>query len=137
MSLDSAYRNGLPVTLQFGAADVPANTTTDLAFAQGGAGWPVPTGYDFYPQTLAVISNADLTAGTLTGKVTSNGTAVTSGPEPALNNTVQYATAVIDPLSPKVVAGARVGVEVVANSSYAPVTADIDAVVTGVLIPSS
>jgi hypothetical protein len=134
---DRFYDHAIPVSFEFGLADVPANATTDLQTRLGGAGFFVPTGLDFYPAVGFVTSNSDLTAGTLTAKVTSNGTALVGGPEPALSDTVQRHSASISPLSPKVAAGAYVGAEVVTSATYAPTTADIDVVVCGYLVPSA
>jgi len=72
------YSHAIPITFAFGLANVPANTTTDLQTRNGGAGYLVPTGFDFYPAIVFVTSNAAITAGTLTAKCTSSGTAVAS-----------------------------------------------------------
>jgi hypothetical protein len=73
-----------------------------------------------------VSSNADLTAGTATFKVTDNDTELVNGPAPVLSDLVQQASAV-----------ARVGIEPIAagaqgrrfdhvtDASYAPTTADL------------
>lgn len=129
------YSDGIPVTLHFVLANVPTSATTAMTLPAGGAGFEVPTGYSFYPQILSFISNADLTAGSWTAKVTTDGTVIANGPEPVLNDTVQLATAEVNPLAAqKIVAGNYVGVKIVADASAAPTTAEADVIVIGRLI---
>lgn len=128
--------DGLSVTLAFAIANPAATATTDLTFAQGGAGFKVPTGYAFHPLCLHGESNADLTAGTATFKAIDNGTELGNGPEAALSDTVQAAVGVqrvgVNPIA----AGHIVGVSVTTSAAYAPVTADLDAVLVGLLLPA-
>lgn len=128
---------GVNVTIQFSKADPAANTTTvvPLSGGQGGSTFVVPVGHVFRPLYLFVASNAALSAGTLTAKVTDNGTAITGGPEPVLSNAAQTASAVNSLTAAGIAAGRTVGVSVVTNAAYAPTTADIDAVLVGVFIP--
>lgn len=132
---DINYKFGKEIVLTFAKANITNNTTTALTFAQGGLGFKVPPGYDFCPEILHGESNADLTGGTATFKVTDNTAAVSNGPEPALNDTVQVAVAEVNPLVVRITAGRIVGVSVVADNSFAPTTADVDAVLYGRLVP--
>lgn len=124
-----------PLTLQFGSTDVVANATTDCVLTHGSSGFEIPSGYDFYPTIMSISASEALTAGTITGKVTSNGTAITSGPEPALSTSDQYNATEITP-SPSVAASARVGCEIVASSGLTPATIDIDIMIVGILLPA-
>lgn len=134
--LDAKF--GLPITLQFEAANPAANGTADMVFGDSGGagGFVVPTGYAFHPVLLSVDSNADLTAGTLVGKVIDNGTELTAGPEAALSDTVQRAAGVARVGIGGIAAGHVVGVSVTTNAAYAPVTADLVAVLVGFLVPA-
>jgi hypothetical protein len=129
------YDKGISFALQFAAANSAANTTTALTFVQGGDGFIVPAGYKFHPLCLSVTSNADLTAGTATARVRSDGTAIVNGPEVVLADTVQRASAVARVGAAPIGAGKRVDVAVTTTADYAPTTADIDAVLVGVLLP--
>lgn len=129
-------RNHPLVSLQFELANPSAGATTDMTLAQGGTGFVVPAGYKFSPVSLTVVSNADLTAGTLDGKVTDDGTEIVSGPEPQLADTVQRATAVVGGDPQTIAAAAVVGVSVTTSAGYLPITADIDAVLLGYLLPA-
>jgi hypothetical protein len=136
MANELDYSFGVDVTLTFEKANPGASATTALTFSQGGAGFKVPTGYAFHPICLHGESNADLTGGTATFKVTSSGTALSNGPTAALSDTIQAAVGVqrvgVEPIA----AGAVVGVSVVTDGSYAPTTADLDAVLIGKLLPA-
>jgi hypothetical protein len=127
---------GFPVSFQVAIANPAANATTPATAAQGGPGLVVPAGYEFHPLLIAVASNADLTAGTLTAKVTDNGTALANGPAAALSDTVQYAAGVQRAQVEPIAAGHRVGAQVVTDAGYLPVTADIDITISGVLLPA-
>jgi hypothetical protein len=81
-------------------------------------------------------SNADLTAGTATFKVTDNDTEIVGGPEPVLSDTVQRASAVARAQVAPIAAGHEVGISVTTNGAYAPVTADLDALLAGMLLPA-
>ena len=132
---DINYKFGKELTLHFEKANVEPNTTTDLTFGQGGAGFKVPPGYDFCPEIMHAESNADLTGGTATFGVIDDGTLVSNGPAPVLNDTVQVAVAEVNPLVVRIPAGSIVGVEVVTSAAYAPNTADLDVVLYGRLVP--
>lgn len=128
---------GVSISLQFELANPAANGTADLALGQGNSGFVVPTGYKFIPVLLCGASNADLTAGTATFKVIDNGTELTNGPEAVLSDTVQRASGLKDPgVGAGIVADHVVGVSVTTNAAYAPVTADVDAVLVGYLVPA-
>lgn len=127
---------GYPVSFQVAIANPAASATTAATAAQGGPGLVVPTGYEFHPLLISVASNADLTAGTLTAKVTDNGTVLANGPTAVLSDTVQYAAGVQRAQVEPIAAGRRVGASVVTDAGYLPVTADIDILVSGVLLPA-
>jgi hypothetical protein len=132
---DVNYTFGKEITLIYSKANIANNTTTDLLLPQGGAGFKVPPGYDFCPEILHVEVNADLTGGSGTFGVTDDGTLVSNGPAPVLNDTVQVAVAEVNPLVVRIPAGSIVGVEVVATDPWAPTTVDADAVLFGRLVP--
>lgn len=136
MANELDFDDGQPITVVLSIANPAANATTPLAFPQGGVGFVVPTGYKYCPMYLSIESNADLTAGTATAKVTDNGTVVANGPEPALSDPVQRASAVARAGAVTIAAGRRVGVSVVTDAAYAPVTADLDAVLNGIFLPA-
>ncbi len=128
--------DGVPVTLIFGSANLGANSTAAATIFTGSAsttfdGVLVPTGYKFVPQYIHLESNADLTAGTCTAKVTANNTAILNGPEPQLSDTVQANSAVARLTQcAGVAAGDTVGVHVI-GASLAPTTAEMDIVLVG------
>jgi hypothetical protein len=124
------------ITLQFLLANVPANATTDLTLPGGNAGLVVPTGYEFHPTFLQISSNADLTAGTATAKVTADGTELAKGPAPVLSDTVQAASAVVRFGLEPVAAGDVVGVSITTTAAFLPTTADVDAILAGYLVPA-
>lgn len=139
MANELSYDFGVPLTLVFALANPSANATTAMVVAGGQAfdAITVPTGYVFRPIYLHVESNADLTAGTLTAKVADDGVAIANGPESVLSDTVQKTYAVAGPTAGAgVPAGSDVGVVVVTTAAYLPVTADIDAVLIGLLLPA-
>lgn len=129
-------RNHPIVTIQFELANPGAGATTDMILGQGGSGFVVPAGYKFSPAMLTVVSNADLTAGTLDAQVTDDGTEIVGGPEPQLADAVQRATAVVGGDPQTIAAGAVVGVSVTTSAGYLPTTADIDAILVGYLLPA-
>lgn len=138
MANELDYDYGVDVTLPFTLANVPTNATTALTLVtgQGADGFKVPTGYKFHPLALHGESNADLTAGSATFKVTDNTAVVGSGPEPVLNDTIQVAVAVARVGAAPIAAGKIVGISVVADATFAPTTADIDAILIGKLLPA-
>jgi len=135
----SVVHSWIPVSLHFSLANVTNNATTALTLAggQGGDGPTVPTGYVFKPVYMHAESNADVTAGTATFYVTDDGTPIVNGPEPVLSDTVQshYDTVRITEC-PGVPAGSNLGIDVTATDAFAPVTADVDAVLEGWFIPT-
>lgn len=129
--------DSVPVTLVFGSANAGANATAAATIVTGSAsttfdGIIVPTGYVFKPLYMHLESNADLSAGTCTAKVTANNTAILNGPEPQLSDTVQanHAVARADACG-GVAAGDYVGVHVI-GASLAPTTAEMDIILVGV-----
>lgn len=137
MANELDIEKGLPVTLQFALANPGAGATTNLTAAQANlSGFVVPTGYKFHPLLLSGGSNADLTAGTATFKVTDNDTELSNGPTAALSDTVQRASGVQRAHVEPITAGHEVGVSITTDGSYAPTTADLDAVLVGVLLPA-
>jgi hypothetical protein len=128
--------DGIDVTLTFAIANPGAAATTDLTLAQGNAGFVVPAGYQFHPICISGASNADLTAGTATFKVTRDGTELTNGPTAALSDTVQKKAGVQRVDADPIAAGVVVGVSVTTDAGYLPVTADLDAILVGKLLPA-
>jgi hypothetical protein len=138
MANELEYDAGVDVTLPFTGANVQVSATQNLTLvtAQGADGFKVPTGYKFHPLAVHAESNADLTAGTGTFKVTDNTVAIANGPEPVLNDTVQVAVAVARVGASPIAAGKIVGLSIVADASFAPTTADVDAILIGKLLPA-
>lgn len=136
MANELDLEKGFPVTLILALANPGASASTAMTLAQAGTGFVVPTGYKFHPMYLSIASNADLTAGTAIAKVTDNGTVISGGPEPTLADTVQSASAVARAHVAPIAAGHTVGVKLVTDGSYAPTTADHDAVLSGMLLPA-
>lgn len=137
MANELSRDDGIPVTLILALANPGAGATTNLTAAQANlSGFVVPTGYKFHPVLLSGGSNADLTAGTATFKVTDNDTEIANGPMPALSDTVQRASAVARVGASPIAAGHEVGVSVTTDAGYLPVTADLDAVLVGLLLPA-
>lgn len=137
MANELSRDDGISVTIALSLANPGAAATTNLLAPQGSlSGFVVPTGYKFHPTLLSGGSNADLTAGTATFKVTDNDTEIAGGPEPQLADTVQRASAVARVGASPIAAGHEVGVSVTTNAGYLPVTADLDAVLVGLLLPA-
>jgi hypothetical protein len=137
MANELSRDDGLSITLQFNLANPGAAATTNMVPGQNNlSGFVVPTGYVFHPVLLSGGSNADLTAGTATYKATDNDTELTNGPAPALADTVQRASAVARVGASPIAAGHEVGVSITTDASYAPTTADHDAVLVGLLLPA-
>lgn len=137
MANELSFMEGMPVTIALSLANPGASATTNLLAPQGNlSGFIVPTGYKFHALYLSGVSNADLTAGTATFKVTDNDTELVNGPAPALSDTVQQAAAVTRIGTEPIAAGHKVGISVTTDGSYAPTTADLDAVLIGILTPA-
>jgi hypothetical protein len=137
MANELNYEKGFPVTIALSLANPGAGATTNLLAPQANlSGFVVPTGYKFHPMLLSGKSNADLTAGTATFKVTDDDTEIVGGPEPQLADTVQMASAVARAQVAPIAAGHLVGISVTTHADYAPTTADLDAVLVGVLLPA-
>lgn len=130
------YSAGVSVSLQFSVANPAANATTAMTMPQAARGFVVPAGYRFHPVSLSLSSNAALSAGTATARVRANGTAVVGGPEPVLTSALQDANAIARVGQAPIAAGQRVDVALVTDAAYAPVTADHDAVLVGILMPA-
>ena len=126
--------NHYPVSFNVQATDIAANATEDLIFPLGGAGFIVPAGYVFHPILLSAESNAAITAQTMTFKVIDDGDEVANGPEVLLTTAIQAASGVARIGAAPIAAGAAVGVSVTTPTSYTPTTADVDAVLSGVLV---
>lgn len=128
--------DGIAVTLQFGVANKEPNTTSNLTLQQGYTGFLVPTGYKFHAVYLGGSTGANLSAGSGVFNVTNNGTALANGPTVTLNATVEQSHDVervgVEPIP----AGNFVGVNFVADANFAPNTADLDAVLIGLLLPN-
>lgn len=136
MANELDLEKGFPVSYTLSLANPGAGASTAMTQPQLGTGIVVPAGYKFHPMFLSLSSNADLTAGTAIAKVTDNGTVIAGGPEPGLADTVQSASAVARAHVAPIAAGRTVGVKLVTDGAYAPVTADLDAVLAGMLLPA-
>lgn len=136
MANELSFIDGLSISLVFAVANPAAAATTNLTLSQANLGLVVPAGYKFHPLLLSGSSNADLTAGTATFKVTDDDTELVNGPQAALSDTVQRAAGVQRVGAQPIAAGHQVGVSVTTDASYAPVTADLDAILVGVLTPA-
>lgn len=136
MAGDLTYPFGLPITLHYGKANVEPNATTALTLAQGGAGFVVPTGYKFHPILLHAESNAAITTDSATLKVRANTTALTSGPSVVLDDSAQNANDTARVGENPIAAGKVVNVAVTTETNFAPNTADIDAILVGILLPA-
>lgn len=131
------YNDGISVTIALSLANPGAGATTNLTAPQSNlSGFVVPAGYKFHPVLLSGRSNADLTAGSATFKVTDDDTELTSGPAPVLSDTVQMASAVARVGASPIAAGHMVGISVTTDAGYLPTTADLDAVLVGILLPA-
>jgi hypothetical protein len=135
MANELTYAEGLPITLQLGKANIGATATTNLTLVDGGAGLKVPTGYKFHPLMLHAEANGSVVGGTMVFHVTANTTASVNGPTASLSSAAKVAVGVQRVGVEPIVAGDIVGVNVV-SASLNPTTLDVDAVLTGVLIPA-
>jgi hypothetical protein len=136
MANDLNFSDGFPITLTFGSENVAENTTTGMTLANGGAGLVVPTGYAFHAMLVSASSNAAVQADTATVKVRANTTVLSNGPVAALTNTVQSTAGTMRPGVEPITAGKTVNLAIVTGANFAPNTADIDAVLIGVLLPA-
>lgn len=132
---DLQYHDGVKLDVGFELANVPANANTNMTMGAGNTSFVVPDGMKAWPYFLIVNSNADLTAGTLTCKITSSGTVVSNGPEPQLADTVQRKAAFIQPGAVSIAAGGLIGVQAQADANFAPNTADLDVILGVILVP--
>lgn len=136
MAGNLTYPDGLPITLQFIAANIVENATTNLTLGSGGVGITVPTGYKFHPVMLFAESNAEINTDSAALKVTANTTALVNGPSVTLDANTQtgYSTARVG--AEGIAAGKVIGVNAVVGVNFAPNTLDIDAVLVGILLPA-
>ncbi len=132
------YPHGISWSIQFSLPNPLESATTNTVLSSGGANndFLVPTGYEFHPQMITVVGSADITAGTIIANVTANGTALTTGPTVTLSDLVQEAVATNRVGTEPIAAGDSVGVNVVADASYAPNTIDYDVSLIGKLLPA-
>lgn len=137
MAKELYYERGVPWSLHFTFFNALVNATNVMTRPGGSQDYLVPSGMAFYAVHGDGASNTDLTAGTCTFKVTANNAAIAIGPQPALSDTVQAATAQKRfGESVKITAGQKVGAHAVANASFAPNNAaDLDFFVFGYLVP--
>jgi hypothetical protein len=135
MANELTFDDGMPVTLQFGKANIGASATTPLTLVDGGVGLKVPTGYTFHPLLIHGEANGAVVSGSLIFKVTANTTVSINGPTATLSSAAQVAVGVqrvgVEPIA----AGKIVGVSAV-SSSLNPTTLDVDTVLVGVLTPA-
>lgn len=137
MANELSRDDGIAVSIALSLANPGASATTNLLAPQGNlSGFIVPTGYKFHPLHLSVVSNADLTGGTATAKVTDNDTELVNGPAPVLSDLVQQASAVARVGIEPIAAAHKVGISITTDGSYAPTTADLDAHLIGILLPA-
>jgi hypothetical protein len=137
MANELSRDDGISVSIALSLANPGAAATTNFTAPQGNlSGFIVPAGYKFHPLCLSVVSNADLTAGTATAKVTDDDTELVNGPAPVLSDTVQQASAVARVGAQPIAAGHKVGISITTDAGYLPVTADLDAHLTGILLPA-
>ena len=127
-----SFSPGFPVTLQLSKANPAADGDSVLSLPQGN-GFVVPAGYTFRPLYLVVKSNADLSAGTATFKLAVDGTAVIGYHTCILSHGVQSQQTAFYRKQTQIAAGGEITVIMTADAAYLPVTADIDAVLFGVL----
>lgn len=132
----SLIPEGFPVSLNFALENAPANTANVLTLKGTNTGFVVPAGYKFQPIAILAMSNADLTAGTATFAVTDNGTVLKNGPTAKLEDTVQKKDGENPIGTEPIAAGHLVGVKATTDAGYLPITADLDAVLLGVLTPA-
>jgi hypothetical protein len=136
MAGDLTYDLGLPITLHFGLANATGNATQALTLAQGGAGFVVPTGYKFHPLLLQVGANEAVTAGSAVAYLSLNTTSQTTMPHVTLSDSVQRAQDTGRVGQTPFTAGQIVAINFVQDANFAPNTADIDAILAGVLLPA-
>lgn len=139
MPNELTYEHGFNLTLQYEITDCAASSTTDgkLMGATARNGFVVPTGYKFHAIWIDVESNEARTAGTLTVKVTSDGTELATGPEAVLDATNTTAHAGVKWIGAQpIAAGKEVGVSATGDGSWAPATADVGVILGGVLTPA-
>jgi len=129
----AALRDGFPVSFALSIANPAAAATTALQAFQGASGFVVPVGYVFHATGVMASSNAVLAAGTATFNVTDNASAIANGPSVVLAVGTQQASGLQRVGASPIVAGHIVGVQVVANAGYLPVTLDHDVTLIGVL----
>lgn len=135
------YNRGFNTTIELGLANIAASATnTAMTTAQGALGFLVPAGMYAVVLYLNVESNADLTAGTATFNITSDGTIIGNTPSVVLDfaaGTVRRNSSVGRVGTHKITAGKRIGVGVTTNAGYLPTTADHTAFVLIQLLPVS
>jgi hypothetical protein len=135
MANELTFPDGMPITLQFGKANIGATATTGLTLVDGGVGLKVPTGYTFHPLMIHAEANGAVVGGTMVFHVTANTTASINGPIASLSSAAQVAVGVqrvgVEPIA----AGKIVGANVV-SASLNPTTLDVDVVISGVLTPA-
>ena len=136
MSNELTRDDGLPITIPFVFQDAVAGATNVMTLPGGGAGFKVPTGYKFHPLALHGQSDTDLTAGTITFKARSDGTALANGPQSDLSDTAQSHIGVQRVGAEPVAAGAVVSVQAVASGALAPATCGLDTLLIGLLLPA-
>lgn len=132
----SLIPEGFPVSLNFGLSNAAANTANVLLLKGENTGFVVPTGYKFQPLSILAMSNADLTAGNAAFAVTDNGTVLKNGPTATLSDTVQKKDGQNPVGTEPIAAGHLVGVKATTDAGYLPITADLDAVLLGILTPA-
>lgn len=132
------YKEHPLTTYSFLITDVGAGPTPVDGVVSGttSTGILIPAGYQFFPVTVSVDSNAARTAGTSTIKVTADGVELDNGPEAVLDATNTLAdTGKVSPGFDAVKAGEKAGVSATGDGSFAPTTADATVLLAGYLVP--
>ena len=120
-------------SIQWRAANPPADAVTDCVLPQGAAGYVVPAGYRFHPAALFAVSNAALTAGTADFNITADGVELSLG-SAQLNDAVQTVSRVFGFDAEPINAGVVIGTSITTSAGYLPITADHNIVVIGELV---
>jgi hypothetical protein len=121
------------VTFQYRASNVKAAAFTHFTLRHGALGPQLAASYRFYPLVLSISSNAAISAGSATFRVTSDGTPLGRGPIVVLNDAAQAASNMVNDQADSIAPEAEIGLRIETSADYAPDTADFDATLVGVV----